>query len=195
MSLRINFYGGPGVGKSTVAASTFGALRQRGLRAELVQEWIKTWAYLGHDIKSFDYVYSFANQLHAEDQLLQAGVDIIVTDSPIYLQCVYALHRRMKAANELWKIAKRFEEAYPSLNFLVQRPKYEVYEQTGRYESLDQAMEMDRFITTCLNDWHVPYQTIGSGDLPTVFYNFNKYQDAQKPKKRKKQHDDNHPTE
>lgn len=184
MSLRICFYGGPGVGKSTLAANVFGTLRQAGMRAELVQEWVKAWAYLGHDIKSFDYVYSFANQLHAEDQLLQAGVEIIVTDSPIYLQCIYALRHRMKAANELWRIAKRFEETYPSLNFLVQRPKYDAYEQTGRYENLDQAMEMDRFIATCLSDWHVPVAEIMAGQTATVISAYNSHI-GHKPKRKK----------
>ncbi len=165
---RINFYGGPGVGKSTLAALTYGWLRQHGHSAELVQEWIKDWAYLGREIKSFDYVYTFANQLHMEDRLLQAGVKWVVTDSPILLQCVYALHHKMKAANELWKIAKRFETAYPSINFVVARPQYAVYEQAGRYETLDQAITMDKFIVTCLHEWHVPFKHVLAGEMNPV---------------------------
>jgi len=166
MSLRINIYGGPGVGKSTVAALVFGWLRQHGYDAELAQEWVKAWAYQGRAMQSFDYVYTFANQLHAEDRLLQAGVEIVVTDSPIYLQCMYALHQRMKAANELWRIAKRFEKEYPSVNFFVRR---EVpYVQQGRYEDARQARDMDRFITTCLHEWNVTYRRIPPGKLEPV---------------------------
>jgi hypothetical protein len=87
----------------------------------VAQEWVKAWAYQGRAMQSFDYVYTFANQLHTEDRLLQAGVEIVVTDSPVYLQCMYALHQRMKAANELWRIAKGFEKEYPSVNFFVRR--------------------------------------------------------------------------
>jgi len=163
--MRINIYGGPGVGKSTLAALLFGWLRQQGFQAELVQEWVKNWAYIGRQMQSFDYVYTFAQQLHTEDRLLQAGVNIIVTDSPVYLQCMYALHKRMKAANELWRIAKRFEKEYPSVNFLMDRAQSDTYEQGGRYENLVQAVGMDRFIETCLNDWHVPFTHIVSDDL------------------------------
>lgn len=172
--MRINFYGGPGVGKSTLAALTFGWLRQQDIQAELVQEWIKGWAYIGREMKSFDYVYTFAQQLHTEDRLLQAGLNIVVTDSPVYLQCMYALHHKMKAANELWRIAKRFETAYPSVNFLVERPKTGTYQQAGRYENLNQAGEMDRFIKTCLNDWHVPFAAIRPGSIDPVLAELDK---------------------
>jgi len=46
MSLRINFFGGPGVGKSTLAAQLFGWLKAENFDAELVQEFVKTWAIL-----------------------------------------------------------------------------------------------------------------------------------------------------
>jgi adenylate kinase family enzyme len=174
MGLRINFYGGPGVGKSTLAALLYGWLRQQRFNAELAQEWIKTWVYQGKQMESFDYVYTFAKQLHTEDGLLRAGVNIVVTDSPIYLQCMYALHQKMKAANELWRIAKRFEETYPSVNFLVDRGEFAVYEQTGRNETLDQAMEMDRFIETCLRDWHVPFTHVRTGTLDPVIAELDK---------------------
>lgn len=166
--MRVNFFGGPGVGKSTLAALTYGWLRKNGRPAELVQEWIKDWAYLGREVRSFDYVYTFASQLHMEDRLLQAGVKWLVTDSPVLLQCMYALRHKMKAANELWKIAKRFEEAYPSVNFVVDRPQCATYEQTGRYETLEQAVEMDGFITVCLRDWHIQFKRISAGDVDPV---------------------------
>ncbi len=184
--MRINLYGGPGVGKSTLAAMTFGWLRQHGHSAELVQEWIKDWAYLGREIKSFDYVYTFANQLHTEDRLLQAGVKTIVTDSPVYLQCMYALRHKMKAANELWRIAKRFEEAYPSVNFFVDRGQFAVYEQGGRYEDLGQAIEMDKFICTCLHEWHVPFKHVLPGELTPVLDELEKQSKAVAPKGRKR---------
>jgi adenylate kinase family enzyme len=174
MGLRINLYGGPGVGKSTLAALLYGWLRQQKFNAELAQEWIKTWVYQGKQMESFDYVYTFAKQLHTEDGLLRAGVNIVVTDSPIYLQCMYALHHKMKAANELWRIAKRFEETYPSVNFFVDRGEYAVYEQAGRYETLAQAVEMDKFIVTCLHEWHVPFKHVRAGSLDQVLVELDK---------------------
>jgi thymidylate kinase len=183
--MRVNFYGGPGVGKSTLAAMTYSWLRQHGHSAELVQEWVKNWAYLSREIKSFDYVYTFASQLHLEDRLLQAGVKWIVTDSPIYLQCMYALRHKQKAANELWRIAKRFEGSYPSINFYVARSPFVVYEQAGRYEDLNQALEMDDFIVTCLYEWHIPFTHVLTGEIDSVIPLLNKIENAT-PKSRKR---------
>lgn len=164
--LRINFYGGPGVGKSTLAAHLFAWLKQQGFDAELAQEWIKTWVYQGRKMASFDYVYTFANQLHTEDRLLQAGINIVVTDSPLYLQVIYALHQKMEAANELWKIARRFEAAYPSVNFVVARQT--AYKPLGRYETAQQAAAMDPIIKSQLETWHVPFTVVQPGDTNKV---------------------------
>jgi len=173
VSLRICFYGGPGGGKSALAANTFGWLRQNGLSAELVQEWVKTWAYLGRKPRGFDYVYTFANQLHAEDRLVQAGVNLVVTDSPIYLQCMYALHSGAVVASELTEMATHYEVGHPSINFFVERPQFAAYEQKGRYETLGQAIEMDRWISGCLMRWQIPCTLIKPGDLDTVLKKLN----------------------
>ena len=164
--MRINLYGGPGVGKSTLAAVAYAWLQQHDYSAELVREWVKVWAYRGRRIKPFDYVYTFANQLHAEDRLLQEGVEILVTDSPVYLQCMYAAKHQMRAASELRYIAKWFEETYPSVNFFVDRAQFAVYEQAGRYEDLGAAMEMDQYILTCLQAWHIPFDRISPHSKP-----------------------------
>jgi RecA/RadA recombinase len=172
MSLRINFYGGPGVGKSTLAAHLFAWLKQEGFDTELAQEWIKTWVYQNRRMASFDYVYTFANQLHTEDRLLQAGINIVVTDSPLYLQVIYALHQKMEAANELWKIARRFEAAYPSVNFVVARQT--AYKPLGRYETAQQAAAMDPIIQSQLESWSVPFTTIQPGDVNRVIAELDK---------------------
>lgn len=164
--MRINIFGGPGVGKSTTAALIFGWLRQHGHNAELAQEWVKAWAYQGRTVKSFDYVYTFANQLHVEDRLLQAGVEIIVTDSPIHLQCMYAYRAKMPAALELWQIANKFEKAHPSINLLVERVV--PYTRHGRYQTETEAREMDRFIVQCMNECGMKYTTITPGNLDAV---------------------------
>lgn len=164
--MRVNLFGGPGVGKSTLAATVYGKLQQQGCRAELVQEWIKTWAYQGRRAASFDYVYTFAKQLHAEYQLLQAGVDVIVTDSPIHLQCVYARQHARVAAASLSQLATAFEATYPSLNFLVRRSV--PYTRDGRYETEADAKRVDRDIRLYLDTYGVAYTEIGPNDCDRV---------------------------
>ena len=168
MIRRINFYGGPGTGKSTMAAKTFSWLREQGRSAELVREWIKRWVYRGRRMESFDAVYVFAQQLHAEDRLLQAGVEIVVTDSPLLLQCVYTIDSGMKGATATWLAALEYERCYSAVHFLLERDPAMPYEQLGRYQNRKAAVAMDEIIARYFRLWQIPYTTIPSGTFDRV---------------------------
>ena len=166
MSLRINFFGGPGVGKSTLAAQLFGWLKAENFDAELVQEFVKTWAYQGRQLKSFDHVFTFASQLHTEDLYLQSGVNMIVTDSPVLLQVMYQYMRNLPGQVEMRHIAESFEDQHPSINFLVKR-RVE-YKPQGRYETPEAAAAIHEWIVKYLDQWKVPYTEVDPGDLTGV---------------------------
>jgi nicotinamide riboside kinase len=155
--LRISFYGGPGVGKSTLAAKIYAALNQGGT-AELVREFVKSWAYEGRQLDIFDQVYTFANQLWSEHRLDKAGVKVIVTDSPVLLQCVYADLLDSDIAAHLITIAKNYERRHQSLNFLVRRTV--VYNSMGRYQSASELTALDARIQQCLDEWCLPYHPV-----------------------------------
>lgn len=154
--IRICLYGGPGSGKSTVAPLVFGKLKQLGCNVEQVNEYVKYWAYEKKKLESFDQVYIFAKQQRMEDRLLRAGVEIIVSDSPLYLQCVYSKKYDSLGWQELINIAHKFDKKYPSLNLLLKRHTGS-YSQIGRYQTYEQAIEIDNDIVQFLNDYYVPY--------------------------------------
>src|SRR3954464_15085371 len=84
----VNMLAGPGSGKSTMASSVFSELKWRGEETEYVGEYAKdlTWE---KRVKTLDnQVYVFAKQHHRIFRLLNQ-VDIIVTDSPLYLTPIY----------------------------------------------------------------------------------------------------------
>jgi len=145
MIRRINFFAGPGAGKSTMVTSIFSELKKLKFNIELVTEYVKTWAYLDRDIRSFDQVYIFGKQIHEEDRLLYSGADMVISDSPILLTSSYAKKSNTPGWEQLIEIAKKFEEQYPSINFFIDRSDKE-YKTMGRYETYSQAMEMDTFI-------------------------------------------------
>ena len=60
----LNFYGGAGIGKSTIAADIFSKLKRKGHKTELVGEYAKwLWYQNATDIVQSPW-YSFVNQLH-----------------------------------------------------------------------------------------------------------------------------------
>ncbi len=85
----LNFYGGAGIGKSTIAADIFSKLKRMGHKTELVGEFAKwLWYQNAPDIIS-DQLYLFAEQLHRLKTLEHYGVEYAVCDSPLPLNIIY----------------------------------------------------------------------------------------------------------
>jgi len=143
--MRINLWGGAGCGKSTTAARLFADLKAKNYSIELCAEYIKSWAYQKRVPKSFDQVYIFGKQLHAEDMTFQSGVEHLVTDSPLMMQIVYAQKYKLPVWDDLLEICDAFEEQHPSINIMLDRTGI-TYQQNGRYETLEQAEEIDRMM-------------------------------------------------
>lgn len=156
---RINLYGGPGVGKSTLAAHLFAHLKTQGVNIELVPELIKDWVYEGRRITDgWQYVQTFSRQFEVERLFLCGGVERIVTDSPLLLQCFYADAYDSPVTNQLIQIALAFERAYPSINFLIQRSV--PYQQHGRYHTVEEAHRIDQALPVFLQRCAVDYRLI-----------------------------------
>jgi hypothetical protein len=142
MIRRINLYGGPGCGKSTMATYLFSELKTRGINIEYVTEYIKFWTYIPRKPVSFDSVYCFAKQLHKEDTILRGETKLIVSDSPLMLQCFYAWYHEHNGEQSILELAKEVEDIYPSINVFLNR-KDSYYSEIGRYENLEQAKKVD----------------------------------------------------
>lgn len=158
MIRRINIFGGPGVGKSTMAAYIYSYFKMNHYRIELVQEFVKSWAYEGKTISSFDQLYLFSRQVRMEDIALRNGVDLIVTDSPIYLSACYAMMSKFCRHESLTQLAKEFDDIYPSINLLINRGnKYDIH---GRYQDEKEAIEIDSVIISYLDHNNIAYTVI-----------------------------------
>jgi len=164
--MRINFFSGPGAGKSVVAAKTFVELKTKGFNVELVHEYIKTWAYQKLVPKSFDQYYIFGKQLHSEDVLLSNGVQHIVSDSPLFMQLSY-IQRSGNNYLPLLEAAQEFESKYPSVNIFLDRSGLP-YQSIGRYENEIQASDMDDRIKSILNKHSIPYFEIRTLDFEAI---------------------------
>lgn len=159
--LRINFFGAPARGKSNLAAWTYSTMRLLHFNAELVQEWIKHWAYNRVPVQYFDQIYVFGKQHHLEYDLLKAGVKNIITDSPTWLSVFYAppdLKRPLAELNRL------YDQQYLSLNFLVLKDHDADYEREGRYQDADGAQQLEDKMLEFM------YETVGADNFHTVFF-------------------------
>jgi hypothetical protein len=140
--MKINLWGGPGCGKTSVASGIFYHMKNLKMNVELVSEYIKTWAYEKKNTQSYDQLYVFAKQLRTEDLFLRNGVDHIITDSPVPMQIYYARKYNFDCWKELLNIAKSFDSKTKSINIFLDRTGID-YENNGRFENEIEAKEAD----------------------------------------------------
>lgn len=163
----INLYGGPGVGKSTSAAYLYYLLKTKGINAELVREYVKDWVYENRKIGPYNQIYFLGKQIHKES-LLYGKVDYIITDSPIMMSVYYAyLYCRQELADGVRCTAEAFYDqakvdSFKHVHVLLKRAH--AYNPHGRYQSEEEAIQIDNGVRKLLSDLDMPYVECNSDE-------------------------------
>lgn len=167
-TISINFFAGPGAGKSTQAAFTFANLKMQGISAELVTEyakglvWQKSYAMLKNQL------YIFAKQAHHMERVSD-GVEVIVTDSPLLQNLAYAEHM----SETFHKLVNEEVDKYLNINILLIRN--EIYDSRGRMQTKEEAIELDnKTIELIAKNGHEIHKIIrvGSNNVQEEIVNF-----------------------
>ena len=140
-TLIVNFFGGPGAGKSKMAGRLFSDLKDKGFKVEYATEYAKdmTWQKSQHVLTN--QIYVFGKQQHRIWRL-DGKVQIIVTDSPILNSIIYCKEDTSELFKELVK--EEFRKR-PNMNINLLRGKH--YDSDGRNQTIDQAVILDNEIT------------------------------------------------
>jgi Cdc6-like AAA superfamily ATPase len=135
MTIILNLYGSPGSGKSTSAASTFVKLKQAGRKVEYLTEYAKQLTYHERFNTLQEQVYVFAKQMHYLDGFLNSNsLEVVVTDSPLILSCLYAPSYYPSSFNQL---VRDLYGRYHNINIWINRVK--PYLQYGRTQTEDES--------------------------------------------------------
>ena len=170
MIRRINLYGGPGTGKSTMAAGLYCEMKtlsnynNHSKQFELVREYVKSWAWEGRSITGFDQFYIFAKQMRAEEICLKNGVDVVISDSPLPLSFMYTAAYNLEGRSEIRSMLTRFEHLYPAMHILLTRDDSKPYNGKGRYQTLEEAKKLDQLTKTTLQNLGFPYIEVKAFD-------------------------------
>lgn len=154
----VNLFGGPGTGKSTIAADLFALMKWKNMNVELVTEYAKdlTWENRHDILKDQLYVLSKQNRKLLR---LEGQVEWVITDSPIIMGLAYVppdyFPNFTSLAEDVWC-------SYHNINFFLERKKN--YHQVGRSQTEDEARSLDGKIENLMDDLLIRRTNIPAND-------------------------------
>lgn len=170
-TIIVNLFGEPSVGKSTVALEVTARLKKQGIKAEYVSEFAKdkVWENNAEVFNCQEYI--LGNQSFKIKRLIDK-VDVIITDSPLFLSIVY---------NEDPVLGNAFNDTvfnvfnqYRNLNFLLTRTHE--FEAEGRIHDEKQSEEIRRKLIDTLWTYDVKYTALISEVAAAYIEDLVKYE-------------------
>lgn len=161
-ALILNLFGGPGIGKTTLAARIFAELKARNIEAACPEEYAKIAIWQGRS-------YVLDNQLillgRTWDTItsLADKVDVIILDSPVLLCSHYAGHAEPEHFHQT---VLDYHRRHERMNILLKRAPGMDYSTSGRRETSQQAIAIDAQIQELLagsNESFIDVQTGSDG--------------------------------
>ena len=143
-TIIVNLFGGPCMGKSTCAAYIFALLKMQGVEVELCTEWVKDKVFEDNK-KVFNNQFYITGKQSWKISRLFGETDVIVNDCPILNGCVYTDKPYLKSA-----IVEEFM-SYGSSNINIMLKRVHDYNENGRLQTEDEAIEIDKKLVDILH--------------------------------------------
>mgnify|MGYP003298298200 CR=1 FL=1 len=156
----INFFGEPSTGKSTAAAYVYSRLKMLGRSCEYVSEFAKDKVYENNAEVFKHQEYLFGKQSFKMARVADK-VDIIVTDSPLVLSCIY--NQNEVLGEEFNQTVVNVFKSYNNFNILLTR--HFDYENVNRNHNQEEAEKVRQQIINKLKEYDISYT-----DLNEILY-------------------------
>lgn len=154
MTLVVNLFGGPGQGKSTLAAGIFYELKQQGVNCELVTEFAKDMVWEESFKVLENQLYVFAQQSHRLFRL-KDKVDVIIVDSPLLLNLYYGRN----FSDTFKTLIKEVFYEYDNLCYLVEKED-RPYNEVGRMQTEEEAALVHKEVIDILENEQLAFKIL-----------------------------------
>lgn len=149
----INFFAGPGAGKSSTAYVLAGMMKWRGISCELATEYAKDLVWQNSLEVLQNQVYVFGKQYQKMFRL-NTKVEYIITDSPLML----SIHYDKGNTKDFDKVVFGVVNNFDNINFFIEREK--PYVAAGRLQTEEEAKKIDAEIKEMLVRYEQPFLSI-----------------------------------
>ena len=150
--LCVNWFGGPGIGKTVAAASLFTRLKKLHIDVELVAEFPKDLILENNLIALKNQIYVFGSQLH-RIECTYNNTTVSIVDSPLLLSAIYNPHTSKHLIDLVFEQHKKFN----NLNIFMDRNPEFPHSMHGRIHSLTESISLDNQILRLLIDHDIPH--------------------------------------
>ena len=163
MSKLINLFGGPGIGKSSIASGVFYDLKRNHISCNSPYEFAKKLAWDNNVPAIKDQLYVLGNQ-HRGIAECYGKVDYIIVDSPVLLSLVYKTWYGKGYPAEFYsesfnQMIIDLHNNYDNLNILLERTEGK-HNDDERYQNLEESIKIDAHCKKILDDNNVDYYTL-----------------------------------
>ena len=168
MSKIINIFGGPGIGKSSIAAGVTYKIKKNHISCDQPYEFPKLLAWDDNHSAIQDQLYVLANQ-HRGIVKSYGKVDYIVLDSPILLSLTYRnYYKGTEYPSSLYgesfdKMVLDTFNQYDNINIVLDRAEG-VHNNDERYQNLEESKELDGVIENSLIENNIQFHKIKVDD-------------------------------
>lgn len=152
-TLVINFFAGPGSGKSTLCAGLFSMLKFAGIDCEMSLEYAKDVVWEESLKKLDNQIYIFGKQLHRLHRL-HGKVRVVITDAPLLHSSIYC----REGHDTFKKLILEEHHKFNNLNYYIRRRKD--YDSNGRVQNFEEAKVVDERILEYLKEHNIEYSLI-----------------------------------
>lgn len=166
----INIIGGPGVGKTTIAAGIFESLKKKHLFIEYVQEYAKKLVLL-QDFESLNNQYMVSLKQYKLFKIMVGHIDYIITDGPLIHGLYYNRNNPDNTSNVEKTEAKILELVgrFNNINIVIERSRsgFE-FETVGRMQTLEESKQIDKEMIKILDENQISYKIFGPEDKDAI---------------------------
>ncbi len=157
MSTIINLFGGPGSGKTTMAAALFHELKILHYSTEIVSEFAKD-MILEHNSQSLDNQFYITGNQAYRQWCASLVYDYVIIDSPILLGAIY--NKNKNISNEFNAFLLKYHKEFNNINIYIKREQNWNYNTKGRLHNIEESLNKDKEIYDFLVDNNIEFYEV-----------------------------------